>query len=1497
MLKKQVAVILSVCLAVCLPLSCLQGWQTAAFAAEEGSEAVAQEPWVGTVLVEVDYENRSAGDIIYNGSYYNITVQQDPTNPDNLCSMEIAAEHETQGFGPSYILNPNETGANAFVIEEDVMFGSAEYMEYQMYARSVDGENGNGYGANMWSAYSNSILGITPELNRWYTLRCMVDCINGRYSVYMLDDTGNFLYQKRDIELPAGIDYTKGFKELYTRYQGTINTDAKVYTDNLRVFTTDSVVYAEAIAQQYEEAMSNVELYSDAAAAKIQDAMVLYVDGPYAYVDNERMMVDEENPSVVPIIRNDRTLVPVRFVSENFDAKVKWNAAQNRVDIVSGDTEIQMYIGDNTMYVNGQPVQLDMPPVLENDRTLIPLRAMAESIGKYVFWDDNGLIVISDTENLFDTNTEQALIDELVQAKYAVKRPEIHLDDTALLEETGEREYEFSNRNSPENVQALAEELASMLDLSRSEFQTFCKHLDAGAYNQALKEFRNLFLDGVLELEEAYFDTSFQYSTLLDAARTKVADIKADMMLYDVISANGKNVSLGAPGVVNWDYENPEKKFDSSYFFASPFMWHYTTFDPLLYTYMATDNIAYFVKWMEYMDDFCLNQNIYTDIMPYDVPDGVTGSQTTKDFIYRMKTLSAYLDGNYDVFSETSFARLVLKIVNDYPVQSIVYTRNNPQNWTHDQYNDIMTTGLMLDELGFKWGEQIYRSGLRRCESFPTITFLPDGTDIEQVVAYDIVGLRGLGWITDTMQTIAPDMLSDEWYGEIEDYALGRGTFLTHILTPQGNFPMGFRSDTRSRLYTIDEMRGYFDDIFQINENQVVASTLLGEDIDERPSYTSEAFPYGGFYLFREGWDLESQNGMLFGHSNYTINNMGKNVFVLNAFNQDLVAAGEVGMYDHVVTQNFVDGVPQFDTAGIPTWGHKGLRISAWDEPNDSRWISSEQFDMAESVYNGPYGSGLVPTGEIEKYGGQQNITELDAQVYAGQNVIEGVIHQRLVSFLREHGLWIVTDRLSSEDEHTYTTRWTFPIEEVVMRIRDSYRAFKKENIEISQSEGWLKTQDEGMPNISLYNFSTSPIKYKTSTEEVPETNGEKTSDFFFLDVDFEGQDDQILISVFYPRQTIGDELISVKDLGDSSRGIAGFEAVLGDGTKAKYVVAADKDEELTLDTISMRGESLLLMEKYTGEVYGMALGCQGISVDGAVQQVAYTDFEFKVTENGLTDLKPLYTPVKEVDISPEIDAFYDEIEITMSCETEDVDIRYTTDETEPTLESPLYTGPIALDETTIVKAKAFRKGVTQEPVNMTGTEASVTVRAVFTKEEMRPAVETGELESGLYYDYYQGDWKKEFMALNDCTPVSSGTVDAVFDISPKQTEDGTFSFRYTGYNNIPEDGVYTFHAPDEYNKSECMAGYELNLYIDGEQWYPATRSFAFGSWSLPLEAGMHTFEVGYTDFRKNAVEEYNRDGLKRQLIWDGVTPELMISGPGIEKQLIPDNMLYRDKQ
>ena len=112
---------------------------------------------------------------------------------------------------------------------------------------------------------------------------------------------------------------------------------------------------------------------------------------PIASVDLDGRRLKFDAP---PIIEGGRTLVPMRAIFEAFGAEIAWDGATRTVTATAPGKTIVMRIGDPVMLVDGVPVELDVPPQIVLERTLVPVRAVSESFGATVDWDDGAKNVI-----------------------------------------------------------------------------------------------------------------------------------------------------------------------------------------------------------------------------------------------------------------------------------------------------------------------------------------------------------------------------------------------------------------------------------------------------------------------------------------------------------------------------------------------------------------------------------------------------------------------------------------------------------------------------------------------------------------------------------------------------------------------------------------------------------------------------------------------------------------------------------------------------------------------------------------------------------------------------------------------------------------------------------------------------------------------------------------------------------------------------------------------
>ncbi|MDO5301873.1 MAG: copper amine oxidase N-terminal domain-containing protein [Tissierellia bacterium] len=110
---------------------------------------------------------------------------------------------------------------------------------------------------------------------------------------------------------------------------------------------------------------------------RAQAPVRLWVHGQYIEAD------------VPPMIHRDRTLVPLRVISEAMDAQVAWSQWDRRVTITpqSGSPILEFVVGQPTLWVDGVAQALDTAPLIVRDRTMVPIRAIATAFGVPVDWD------------------------------------------------------------------------------------------------------------------------------------------------------------------------------------------------------------------------------------------------------------------------------------------------------------------------------------------------------------------------------------------------------------------------------------------------------------------------------------------------------------------------------------------------------------------------------------------------------------------------------------------------------------------------------------------------------------------------------------------------------------------------------------------------------------------------------------------------------------------------------------------------------------------------------------------------------------------------------------------------------------------------------------------------------------------------------------------------------------------------------------------------------
>lgn len=111
-------------------------------------------------------------------------------------------------------------------------------------------------------------------------------------------------------------------------------------------------------------------------SAVVNDDIKVYVDGQKVSFPDQAPYINSES----------RTVVPVRFVSQALGATVNWDGTTQRVNISQNGKSISLKIGEKKALVDSAVVTLDTNAIITNDRTMVPLRFVSECLGATVQW-------------------------------------------------------------------------------------------------------------------------------------------------------------------------------------------------------------------------------------------------------------------------------------------------------------------------------------------------------------------------------------------------------------------------------------------------------------------------------------------------------------------------------------------------------------------------------------------------------------------------------------------------------------------------------------------------------------------------------------------------------------------------------------------------------------------------------------------------------------------------------------------------------------------------------------------------------------------------------------------------------------------------------------------------------------------------------------------------------------------------------------------------------
>ncbi len=199
------------------------------------------------------------------------------------------------------------------------------------------------------------------------------------------------------------------------------------------------LVYAEADSNDFWNRVSEmIEKYKEDDYFSV---MSVKIGESNINIDGETVPIDESNS--VPYVENGRTMMPVRGIAEAIGADVSYDDKEQTVTLASSETIVLMTIGLDEMEVNGETVALLNAPEIVNERTMLPVRDVAEALYCEVEWVQE---------------TETAVFSRPLQTKRVIAFSENVSNDEAIETVSGEG-MTVMQFNSIEDTRVALEEL------------------------------------------------------------------------------------------------------------------------------------------------------------------------------------------------------------------------------------------------------------------------------------------------------------------------------------------------------------------------------------------------------------------------------------------------------------------------------------------------------------------------------------------------------------------------------------------------------------------------------------------------------------------------------------------------------------------------------------------------------------------------------------------------------------------------------------------------------------------------------------------------------------------------------------------------------------------------------------------------------------------------------------------------------------------------------
>lgn len=1096
------------------------------------------------------------------------------------------------------------------------------------------------------------------------------------------------------------------------------------------------------------------------------------------------------------------------------------------------------------------------------------------------------------------------------------------------------RRQVFAGRGEPAQVQALAEQFVPLLDERLPALAPVFAHYRAGRYAAALEAWKRYWFAKLAQanLHIALHQDFVSYSANGD-------DLMAGLMV--TINPNEARALRYTPGEVHWiDLPTDQRKLGEALSDCERKAQVGRVCWPLLAAYRRRPDPRYLQRWAELMDDWSLNFFRDAEQTPYEAENLFTfnPAHAWGTLMEDLSDLAVARPEAIDRLPATTLARMQLLCLEKY---STAWWRQTRETVFNHVTGGLYAWSLIMPYLGeFHPGQRAAKELREGFERFMTLATERDGslTEIGDDGHQEIPTI--LGYSFDLFDHTRPEWYTPGWRNRAVEWYENVHQYMFRHLAPGGfehRFAVGYRPqrwqstwkqywvdrprfhplDRDAEYFAIPEVRrlldawghvsgGFYDPgdpllksrLESQRKSQQLVLGVLGADRPGAPHLNSDWMPYTGAYYFRGHWrdDAPFLAMMACGsHGGSQAPQWPYSMWYQYDHDYPLFAAQPVQ----------VDGLPPQQLHGRMNCyepGTKTMCLTRADEqPAPLRWLSDERFDFGEADFRGGY----------QRYPNFKGDWGPGLQILDAGRAVTDMHAARQIVQLRGTRLFLLTDLVQSPDGAAHDLTLPYKVS-LSTRKQGATHPFGPEQLQLEAARGLLRSDNPDGPSASLWQVSDQPLRY--------DRRGTAAPDFRYYaprltdNIGIANQEVSVgtraarwcLVSLLASRAKGEAERVAVCEPlpGD---GVTGLHARLTSGEEVWYQTAGFGAAGfgaagLAAGPGAALGRALLVVKAADG-LSGLLLGGTQLSLEGSAVALPGPDAEF-VAAGGRVQTTEILRPLDPVRFTPGVNTFVDHLEVELVSATPRVQIRYTTDGTQPTLNSTLYTGPLTLRQTTELCARAWRLGANGQPLphdtfEVNGTHFTAPSYGWFKRADWQPpvAVEPAKLKPGLAYDLLAAPWWRLYASAHWLPAIASGTVARELDLTPANRSPEPYGLRYRGYLRVPADGVYTFWAPPELIEMDCATSYDLRVYVDGQEWSLTQWWHGRGTWSVPLRAGLHRFQVDFADAR---TTPWRKSGIWRYYprpwaVYQGDPSPLRLSGPGFARDRIPAAWLWRE--